>query len=265
MKNKKAFTLMELLVVISIIALLMAILMPTLNKAREMGKRAVCLSNLRQLTLAWSMYAQNNDDKLVKTMTTRVQETSSSPRKFDWLFDVYRPEPSWVGWWFGDYGDIEAREATIKIGLIYPYCENLKMFACPTAKRKTEVITYTPSAAMNSLDLYHSIFKGYTFKKLTNIKRAGERMVFLDEGEADQDSFMLWLEDEAWWDPIPVRHGNGTTLSFADGHAEYWKWKDKRSIEYTEFPPLAGEHVQIGNPDITKMQKAVWGKTTASF
>ncbi len=62
---KKGFTLIELLVVIAIIAVLMAILMPTLNTAREQGRRTVCLGNLKQLTLAWIMYADENNDKLV--------------------------------------------------------------------------------------------------------------------------------------------------------------------------------------------------------
>jgi len=59
------FTLIELLVVIAIIAVLMAILMPALNRAREQGKRAACLSNLKQLTLSWIMYADDNDDRIV--------------------------------------------------------------------------------------------------------------------------------------------------------------------------------------------------------
>lgn len=58
---KKGFTLIELLVVISIIALLMAILMPMLQQARKQAKAAVCLSNLHQWSLIWSMYAQSND------------------------------------------------------------------------------------------------------------------------------------------------------------------------------------------------------------
>src|SRR5512139_987427 len=59
------FTLIELLVVIAVIAILMAILMPALNRAREQGRRAGCLSNLKNLTLAWIMYADDNEDKLV--------------------------------------------------------------------------------------------------------------------------------------------------------------------------------------------------------
>ena len=59
------FTLVELLVVIAIIALLMAVLLPALSRAREQGKRAVCLYYQRQLTAAWMMYADDNGDKIV--------------------------------------------------------------------------------------------------------------------------------------------------------------------------------------------------------
>ncbi|MHC4595210.1 MAG: type II secretion system protein [Planctomycetota bacterium] len=65
MRGREGFTLIELLVVIAIIAVLMAILMPALNRVREQGKRAACLNNLHQLTLAWIMYADDNDDNLV--------------------------------------------------------------------------------------------------------------------------------------------------------------------------------------------------------
>jgi len=58
---RKAFTLIELLVVIAVIALLMSILMPALHRAREQGKRIACQSNLKQMSLAWIMYAQEYD------------------------------------------------------------------------------------------------------------------------------------------------------------------------------------------------------------
>ena len=65
MDKQRGFTLIELLVVIAIIALLLALLMPALEKARELGRRAVCLGNLKDLALAWMMYADDNDGKLV--------------------------------------------------------------------------------------------------------------------------------------------------------------------------------------------------------
>jgi len=65
MNKREDFTLIELLVVIAIIAVLMAISVPALNRTREQGKRAACLNNLKQLALAWIMYADENDDKIV--------------------------------------------------------------------------------------------------------------------------------------------------------------------------------------------------------
>jgi len=71
MGKQRGFTLIELLVVIAIIALLMAVLMPALNRAREQGKRGVCLNNLKQLTLGWILYADDNDDRIVEANTGR--------------------------------------------------------------------------------------------------------------------------------------------------------------------------------------------------
>ncbi|MCP4454924.1 MAG: prepilin-type N-terminal cleavage/methylation domain-containing protein, partial [Planctomycetes bacterium] len=65
MGRQKGFTLIELLVVIAIIAVLMGILMPALQSAREQGQRASCLGNMRQLGLAWTMYADENEGKIV--------------------------------------------------------------------------------------------------------------------------------------------------------------------------------------------------------
>ena len=67
MRRTGGFTLIELLVVIAIIAILMAILMPALQRVREQGQRAARLSNLKQLALAWIMYADENEDRVVSS------------------------------------------------------------------------------------------------------------------------------------------------------------------------------------------------------
>lgn len=67
--NRKAFTLIELLVVIAIIALLLALLTPVLRSAKERAQRVVCLSNIKQLTLAWPTYAEEHDGKIVSVFS----------------------------------------------------------------------------------------------------------------------------------------------------------------------------------------------------
>ncbi|MCH8218183.1 MAG: type II secretion system protein [Planctomycetes bacterium] len=85
-KRNNAFTLIELLVVIAIIAILMAVLMPALSRAREQGKRAVCMSNIKQLNFGWLLYSDDNDDRLINGCTTRGGHNNNEPC---WLY--FRP------------------------------------------------------------------------------------------------------------------------------------------------------------------------------
>ncbi len=83
MKKAKAFTLIELLVVIAIIALLLSVLMPSLKKVRDLGKRAVCLAHLHSLGISWVVYADENDGRIANSKTARIIEIgSSNPRQF---------------------------------------------------------------------------------------------------------------------------------------------------------------------------------------
>jgi prepilin-type N-terminal cleavage/methylation domain-containing protein/prepilin-type processing-associated H-X9-DG protein len=247
--KKKAFTLIELLVVIAIIALLMAILIPTLHRAREQGARAACLSNLRQLTLAWLLYAEDNDNKIVNAST----------------FFSRRGEPAWIGAvWQSNASEKERRE-DLKDGVLYRYCEDVDIFKCPTGIRG-EVVTYAIVDAMNGAQLDDGGpripgTEGLTIKLLTQLPRPGERFVFVDEGEISPDSWTVHYNQESWWDAPTVRHGDGTNFSFADGHSEYWKWRDSRTVELAKLAEdgLTGEPQQPGNPDLHNVQRAAWG------
>ena len=84
----RAFTLIELLVVIAIIALLMSILMPALSRAREQGKRAACMGNTKQMALAWNLYADDYDAKIMSGNTS----TGTSNRDgVCWVYFVAAP------------------------------------------------------------------------------------------------------------------------------------------------------------------------------
>jgi prepilin-type processing-associated H-X9-DG protein len=103
------------------------------------------------------------------------------------------------------------------------------------------------------------------------IRRPGERAVFLDEGRLSPSSWTIWYDQERWWDQITARHGDGTNFSFADGRAEYWKWEDLRTIEVAEMDYDYWQNtvrnndslvlpLSSGNPDLYRVQKAVWGE-----
>jgi prepilin-type N-terminal cleavage/methylation domain-containing protein/prepilin-type processing-associated H-X9-DG protein len=261
------FTLIELLVVIAIIAVLLAILMPSLNRVREQGKRATCLNNLKQLTLSWIMYADGNDDKLVNGDTGEYTAMYNPGRPFD---DSHYNETPWV---LRDYDQTDTREKrrAIEKGALYPYTKSLKLYKCPTVQKmvrpgsrvQEDVFrTYSVSDAMNC--------KGWPgmnakmLKKRLEIPNPAYRIVFVDDGGTSPSAMGGWtvhVTTEEWWDPPPVRHGDGTNFSFADGHSDYHKWKDPRTIEIGKrVPPTAGSPNQSGNEDIHWAAVAVWGK-----
>jgi len=257
MRSKKAFTLIELLVVIAIIAVLMAILMPALNRAREQGKRAVCLNNLRQLVLAWNLYADDNDGKLINGDTEEYTSMYQPNRPFR---DSHYNEPPWVKKDWAPGTTLDQKKRAIEQGALFPYTRTLKVYKCPTGKKtRDEMRLYSVVDSMNC--------KGWPnmgatmLKERSEIKEPALRFVFLDDGGTGGSTLGGWtafVKEEKWWDPPPIRHGEGTTFGFADGHSEYRKWEDPRTVEFGRKMKAFSE-VQQGNPDIRWCALGVWG------
>lgn len=219
MTGSKAFTLIELLVVIAIIALLMGILMPALNRAREHGKRAVCLSNLRQLIVAWITYADDNGNYIVNGAPLGVPGEARAPTSSSWDFQFHENELPWIGVAWNPAGvSQEVQMEALTTGALYKYCKNYKIFRCPTGYRG-ELMTYVIVDSMNGLPRDDTIQAGVWVKNRLKIKKPNKRIVFIDEGWVTPDSYAVHYIEERWWDDPMVRHSNGTTLSFADGHA----------------------------------------------
>ena len=282
MDKQKGFTLIELLVVIAIIAILMAIMMPALNRAKEQGKRAVCLNNLRQLALAWTMYADENDDRIVNGEAAGGRDgLANIPTSVR-----HNGEQWWVGadcgdFWVGEHLPIDIQLSAIRNGALFPYTRSEKLYRCPTGVRG-EMRTYTIGDSMNGIprsgthnDNKVGVRVGRTvlwIKKRTEIISPGPayRLVFLDEGRITPDSYATHYVNERWWDPPFVRHGDGTNVSFADGHADYWKYMGKKTLETGKLAAVPGRtatdlHQMVPvSPedfeDLHKMQKAIWGR-----
>ena len=278
MTRRNGFTLIELLVVIAIIAVPMAILMPTLNRAREQGRRAVCLNHMKTLTLCWIMYADENDDRIVNgeaywapTADPAAPVPESGP---------HRGERYWVG---NDcasgYGQGEQRPHDVQIeairaGALFPYAKAEKVYRCPTGIRG-EMRTYSTAYGMNGCFDAAGTFNGAVGVRVGRtvlmIKRRSEinvpapayRLVFLDEGRISPDSYAVHYTLAQWWDPPFVRHADGTNVAYADGHSEYWKYIGKETIEVGKQvnPPYNySPTTDAGLEDLQKMQIATWGR-----
>ena len=272
MNTRRAFTLIELLVVISVIALLMGILMPVLHRAREAGARAVCLNNLRSLALMLNTYCVENDNKIF---------SSATAGKYGWVNHEGGLS----------YYNREDQLEAIKRGLLYHYGNktmDVDIYRCPTGKRD-EARTYSMPDSMSWNDLWvvmHAIggygnpvseaeAKKYVVKNYDQLRPASQRMLFIDEGYCTPAPWSINYDEPRTWDPIPIRHGDGTTLSFADGHAEHWKWEDPRTVKFGRAsanltnPNDAAYwqelHDNPVNEDLRKLVYAAWGSTGPGF
>jgi prepilin-type N-terminal cleavage/methylation domain-containing protein/prepilin-type processing-associated H-X9-DG protein len=270
-REHKGFTLIELLVVIAIIALLMSILMPALNRAREQGRRAGCLSNLKNLTLAWIMYADQNDDKLVNGNSGEPSAGYASEATSG---------PYWVKLDYDRNMTTVAKQQAIMNGALWPYTRTLKVYKCATATRQAAVVTNSISGPVRSYSIADSMnCKGWesqmnskvtTIKLRMKIKEPAGRMVFMDDGgtcPSAMGGWTVWATKFSWWDPPPVRHGDGTQFSFADGHGEYHKWEDERTIEFGKRVPVVANNgeMQPDNPDMVWSSLVVWGREATTI
>jgi prepilin-type N-terminal cleavage/methylation domain-containing protein/prepilin-type processing-associated H-X9-DG protein len=260
MGTRKAFTLIELLVVIAIIALLLALLMPALERAREQGKRVVCLNNLRQLMLAWNMYCDENDGRIV---CGYIEEGGTfKPPSGPWASGgMHYNEHPWVlkDWpRDGTYTNDQMIQA-IKNGALYYYTKSIKLYKCPNALYG-EWRTYAIVDSMNADNLDAPFEK--MLKHRTDIRNPAQRAVFLDDSAATPaGAWSVHYSVAQWWDEPPVRHGDGGTWAFSDGHSEYWKWQDPLTRTYNDFNRSEWKHQDLPNiVDIQRAQWAVWGE-----
>jgi len=279
------FTLIELLVVIAVIAVLLVILMPVARAARERGQRTVCLSNLRQLTLAWIQYADEHDGKLVcGDGGTTITGTGGRRLILEGWVDRAFSYPE-------SRADLLAHPHK---GPLWPYLRDVDVYRCPRGW-PGHFLTYTTVVAANGDEVEGTYVPGDRSREITRFGQrvgstvlkltrltdivspgAAQRAVFIDTGQtpAGNEFYVYYLQPMwKWFSPPPIRHAGGATLSMADGHAEYWKWKGRETVDMPrELMPVRDAFDEVleggdyqpqtedGLYDLQRLQRVTWGR-----
>ncbi|HWD92248.1 MAG TPA: prepilin-type N-terminal cleavage/methylation domain-containing protein [Verrucomicrobiae bacterium] len=239
--NRRGFTLIELLVVIAIIAILAAMLLPALSRAKGRAQAVQCLNNHRQLGLAWIMYAGDNKDFCCLNAEGGAGSTT----------------PNWVLGWedFTADNTQNTNVDMIKQGLLGPYAQSLAIYKCPAdiylcseggAKyprlRSNSMNAFLTGGAYGAGATYENAYRYYN--KLTDITSPTptDLWVFTDEHPDSINDGWLVVEPTTtikWGRDLPGSyHNKANSFTFADGHSELHKW-----LEPTTSPPVTqNEH-----------------------
>jgi hypothetical protein len=164
---------------------------------------------------------------------------------------------------------------SIEDGKLWKYIKMHKIYRCPVGQKNAYVTNYM-SHALNTHPQSAGPGAPMIYRK-SQINRTSERFIFLDVGWVKSGGGAYYTpyasgpggnEPKKWYDPPPTRHGMGTTLSFADNHAEYRKWSDPHAIEATKHPWSGtgwADAIDNCDCDLRWFSRATWGKLSSNW
>ncbi len=227
--------------VIAIIAILAAMLLPALSRAKERGRQIVCINNLKQLQTAWKLYCDDNNERVPLNKTDESGAGAASLTN------------SWV------IGNAKRgnNPAEIENGTLFKNTPNIGVYRCPSDQSTLQQSTGLRLRSYAMQGFLNGWPAGEVFvMRATEIRRPTEVFVFIDENESSIDDgvFGIYRDPNATWVNLPSdRHSGGADLSFVDGHCVKWKWKAPKKFA-GHFTPASGNQ---DLDDLRRLQAAL--------
>ena len=229
------FTLIELLVVIAIIAILAAMLLPALSRAKSQAQKIVCVNHQKQMSLTWMMYADDNGDRVAEN-----GEGTPNPENLAQLGADDRENRWWVSGGTHFTANIALPHLLEgKYASFSPYISAIKLYKCPADKAKDTILqrdrkrSYALNSYMGDVDGWVTPgFRVYQRKSDVEAQRPAQKFLFMDVQPESvcMPTFVVSMIDTGLGHTPGTYHNRSAVVSFADGHVGSQKWSDERTF-----------------------------------
>jgi prepilin-type N-terminal cleavage/methylation domain-containing protein len=233
MRKNRGFSLVELMVVISIIVILISFILPAMKSASLMTETIGCQNNQHLLSLAFIAYAQEHNGVM-----TKLRHNLNS------------------GAWITSAQD----DAAIRAGTLWPYTRDVMIYKCPASKMGYPV-DYAGCGTIAGEPGWNYDPWRFPPKNINSIPLPGQQMLWIEEADPRGRLVGSWVTNPypswKWVDYVAVYHSGGDNVPFLDGHVEHWQYQDTRTLDFAKsYTDRNFFATHVGSVDFRRYQAA---------